>query len=113
MHNLGYADAMNETIWPNYFCLAVWWIWRWRNCFVFNRSMDIPIDTGAFLQVWFDETRRSIANVIDDNSSNSNVREEVNVAWQPPAFGWYALNSDGAAKGAPGCNTSTILLFLK
>lgn len=48
--------------WATYFSIATWCIWRWRNTFVFNRSAEVSIDIAAFLQIWFDETRRSLYN---------------------------------------------------
>lgn len=102
MRNLEYGDATNEPIWPTYFFLAIWWIWKWRNCFVFERRGEIPVDTWAFLQIWFDETRRSLTGGSESTIHNIGTKEEIYVCWKPPPSGWYTLNSDEAAKGAPG-----------
>lgn len=100
--NLEYIDQSGNNIWNTYFCVTIWWIWRWRNCYMFGRHDDIPLDIGAYLQVRFDETRRSIYEDHEVDSNSNGRKREVFVTWKAPPNGWYALNSDGAAKGSPG-----------
>lgn len=69
---------------------------------MFDRSHEIPIDTGAFLQVRYDETRRALYGEEASTCSMTSRSQEVMVDWKFPPMGWYVLNSDGAAKGSPG-----------
>lgn len=62
--NLAFVDGTEDNVWASYFCITIWWLWRWRNCYIFNRSSEIPLDIGAFLQVRYNETRASILNLV-------------------------------------------------
>ena len=63
---------------------------------------NIPIDYGAFLQIRFDEMRRSQCNENGHDTSIRKKNKEIFVQWLAPSEGWYGLNSDGASKGTPG-----------
>lgn len=102
MSNLKFIDDSENESWSILFCTALWWIWRWRNCYVFWRSNDIPVDVGGFLKVRVEETKRSLLNLEDCHSTAPHRRIERYISWQAPPFGWYAMNTDGAAKGCPG-----------
>lgn len=85
------------------FCIASWWIWKWRNCLVFGRNHEVPQDIGGFIQVRYDETRHSIEKALGfTHSQTHRQREVVGVRWCRPPMEYYALNTDGAAKGSPG-----------
>lgn len=102
--NLQHDDEDGHMIWVTLFCVALWWIWKWRNCIVFGRSQEVPQDIGGFIHVRYNETRRAIdrrlALFLKPRSSSG--REEVGVVWKHPPMDWYVLNTDGAAKGTPG-----------
>ncbi|XP_056688793.1 uncharacterized protein [Spinacia oleracea] len=88
--------------WRTSFGVAIWWIWKWRNSFVFNRKHEIPVDIGAFIQVRIDETKRSLEDLTFEVHGPRQERVETFIRWNPPLAGCYSLNCDGAAKGAPG-----------
>lgn len=90
----------HET-WPTFFAIIIWWLWRWRNMFVFGRGNEVPVDIGAFLKICFDEAWRSLHNNIQDIERRG-TKEERFITWAPPLVGWYAMNTDGAARGSPG-----------
>ena len=100
--NLTFNDSTEFPIWATIFCLSTWWIWRWRNCMVFGRNQEVPQVIGAFLQVRYDETRRNIEHALGYASLDDIKRREViGVRWLHPPMEFYALNTDGAAKGSP------------
>lgn len=96
----GEHEVMNEK-WHTLFGVTVWWIWRWRNCHVFDRMQGIPSDIGAFLQIRYNEARRGWEDV-SNMPEGSHQKIQSFIRWQSPAAEWYVLNSDGAAKGSPG-----------
>ena len=96
-----HLDNMDEN-WNTHFCVTVWWIWKWRNNFVFGRTSEIPTDPGIFLQERFKETRKGLSCGEFMASSSSYSRQEVFISWQAPPVNWVVLNTDGAAKGVPG-----------
>ena len=102
MANLNAEEDNANLNWTTYFSVTLWWIWRWRNCFVFNKSHEIPLDIGAFLQIRVEEYARSELNEAGNSSNIRMHSREIQVVWQPPPAGWYTMNSDGAAKGSPG-----------
>lgn len=96
------GEASDGEIWSTYFGIVAWWLWKWRNGFVFDRNFKLPMDVSAFLQIRFDETRRCIQALEEEGNNNKVVQVQKYVRWRSPAIGWYVLNCDGAAKGAPG-----------
>ena len=101
--NLTHNEDTDFPVWTTLFCLSVWWIWKWRNCIVFGRNQEVPQDIGAFLQVRYDETRRCIERALGyESMGEAKRRKVVGVRWHHPPVDFYVLNSDGAAKGAPG-----------
>ena len=100
---LFYIDMSNmDENWNTHFCVTIWWIWKWRNNFIFGRTSEIPTDLGIFLQERFKETRKGLSCGEFMASSSSNSRQEVFISWQAPPANWVVLNTDGAAKGVPG-----------
>lgn len=100
--NLEYNNGDTDVDWPIYFCTTLWWIWRWRNCYVFNRGDEIPVDARAFIRVRVDETKRSLESLAVNIPAAPRLMKEIYVNWEAPPLGWYTLNTDGAAKGCPG-----------
>lgn len=100
--NLKGTAADHDAKWPTHFGIAVWWIWKWRNCFVFGKQHEIPIDIGAFLQVRVDETYQSLQGLETYHGTNHGPRIQTYVRWKFPHDVPYVLNCDGAAKGSPG-----------
>lgn len=100
--SLTHQEDADYPIWATLFCLSNWWVWRWRNCLVFGRNNEVPQDIGGFLQVRYNETRRSIERALGYTSMElASRRELIGVRWSNPPLDFYALNTDGAAKGAP------------
>ncbi|KAL2898047.1 hypothetical protein RDABS01_039829, partial [Bienertia sinuspersici] len=52
--NLRAEGLIYAKIWPTSFAVTLWWIWRWRNCIMFNREREIPViiqmDNAACIQ---------------------------------------------------------------
>lgn len=99
--SLKHQEETGYPIWATLFCLSIWWIWKWRNNIVFGRNHEVPQDIGGFLQVRYDETRWSIERALAYTHTDSR-REMIGVRWCHPPMDYYALNTDDAAKGAPG-----------
>lgn len=70
----------------------------------------IPVGIGAFLQVRFNETRHSLFDDIKGMTVTNSRKQEVFVTWKCPPVGWYALNTDGAAKGSMGLAGGGVLI---
>lgn len=100
--NLAGVGACNEELWASFFGTSLWWIWRWINAFVFGRGADIPMDIGAFIQIRVNETRCSLKELGEENHGSKLQKIQKFIKWIGPCEGWYVLNCDGAAKGAPG-----------
>ncbi|XP_021717958.1 uncharacterized protein LOC110685744 [Chenopodium quinoa] len=93
-------DHMAED-WLTIFGIAIWWIWRWRNCHVYNRKDELPMDIGAFLRIRVEEIKQSLTHdVLSPHQASHQVT--ANISWHPPALDEYVLNCDGAAKGCRG-----------
>lgn len=57
----------------------------------FNNTQEIPTDVSSFFLIRFEEVWRALHNNVMEDNTTGTAR-----------YGWLALNSDGAAKGAPG-----------
>lgn len=88
--------------WPTCFATTLWWMWKWRNCVVFGRDREIPIDVRAFLHTRIEETWRSLKWAEEEDSNGRTTRKEVLIKWLAPPIGHFTLNTDGASKGTPG-----------
>lgn len=71
--------------------------------FVFGRGGEVHVDVGAFLRIRFDEMWRAIHERDNENGLTKPKGEERSfINWNKPPHGWYALNTNGAARGFPG-----------
>uniref|UniRef100_A0A803M5E0 RNase H type-1 domain-containing protein n=1 Tax=Chenopodium quinoa TaxID=63459 RepID=A0A803M5E0_CHEQI len=91
--------------WPTCFATSLWWIWRWRNNFVFGKENENPFDTGAFIrgqtgEIW--DVFSTPKDRYQGLHQNAAVRKEVQVRWIALPPGWCTLNTHGEAKGSPG-----------
>lgn len=89
--------------WPTCFATTLWWIWKWRNCVVFGRGNEIPIDTGTFLRNKVEEIWAAMNTSRDGRASGvGRMRRQVFIQWKAPLPNCLVLNTDGASKGTPG-----------
>ncbi|BFG33690.1 hypothetical protein CerSpe_199640 [Prunus speciosa] len=83
--------------WSLVFIYTCWYIWKWRNNYVFNDEEELPfkplncILTNA--NDWF-------ANAYGPNSKS--IRVPVSLVWDPPGFGYFKLNIDGSRNSDTG-----------
>lgn len=54
--NIDHQNMFEKEDWPTRFSIVLWWLWRWRNCYVFGRQHEIPVDIEPFLQLRLTET---------------------------------------------------------
>lgn len=78
---------LGMTGWQNMFAVAIWWIWKWRNDFVFKgKKMDINMKI-QWIKVQYRDimTAFSTRKVI---SHNKHVYEDQPIKWVPPPNEW-------------------------
>lgn len=88
--------------WLTAFAMAIWWLWRWRCCKIFDKSEEIPEKPVDFVRFRVTEIERAMENgeLCPDCCKPSRI--EVYLQWVAPPEAWHLLNTDGAAKGNPG-----------
>ncbi|KAL2941224.1 hypothetical protein RDABS01_029574 [Bienertia sinuspersici] len=91
----------NPDSWSYTFPLTLWWVWKWRNEKVFRNEQNINLDKVAFIRNKVEETKVALRREMLSTISNIQ-KQEAYISWTPPAYGWLALNTDGAAKGCLG-----------
>lgn len=87
--NLKLADGLIfADMWPTSFSVTLWWIWRWRNCVMFDRNDEIPTDVGGFLHTRITETWNVFRDQwdIESCSSTTGRKKEVFVRWISPPY---------------------------
>lgn len=42
-------DDTRDLEWPMVFATTLWWLWKWRNCRIFDEDAEIPVDQLGFI----------------------------------------------------------------
>ncbi|BFG29433.1 hypothetical protein CerSpe_157060 [Prunus speciosa] len=83
--------------WSTVFVFTCWYLWKWRNQFVFCEEEPLPFRPST-----------TILKAANEWSSNAFVTQAktpktlVSLAWEPPATGGFKLNVDGSRKNSNG-----------
>uniref|UniRef100_A0A803MXT4 Reverse transcriptase zinc-binding domain-containing protein n=1 Tax=Chenopodium quinoa TaxID=63459 RepID=A0A803MXT4_CHEQI len=80
-------NEMSPEIWPSYFALAIWWIWKWRCNVAFDKGDENPIDIRTFLLARFEETWRVLGDGEQNPNATSGQRVEALIRWLAPPVG--------------------------
>lgn len=77
------------------FILICWWVWRWRNAFVFEGKKI----SNHTLQTSVDAIRRSVQDAhskFHTGIGGQRKETENESQWKPPPAGWVKANIHGA-----------------
>ncbi|XP_043817082.1 uncharacterized protein LOC122724918 [Manihot esculenta] len=87
--------------WTIIFPLGIWYLWKRRNKVIFESpAQNPPMSKHFILQQALENTEAwKRASGVGHTISRSST---TFIFWSPPAMGWIAINTDGAAKGCPG-----------
>nr|GMD53318.1 Non-LTR retroelement reverse transcriptase [Ipomoea batatas] len=77
------------------FAITTWWIWRWRNDYVFNNVEKDHADKIRWIYTQATETRNAFRNTTVLNQNNA-APSTFKLTWEQPPDGWYVLNTDGS-----------------
>lgn len=88
-------DGIYDTSWAAIFMVACWFLWRWRNCAIFENGFVRPENAVHIILKFAHE----VDHVQFSYSSSHKAREVKYIHWKAPEDGWIKLNSDGAYKG--------------
>ncbi|KAL2898889.1 hypothetical protein RDABS01_023971 [Bienertia sinuspersici] len=103
VNNLKAEGLSYSNQWPTYFAITIWWTWRWRNCVAFGKSEEVPLNIRDFLYSRAEEQIRAMKlGSRHLNGPRVSRNKEIFIRWIAPPLDWIVLNSDGAARGAPG-----------
>lgn len=94
--HISHEKPYDSTIeWNVIFSTAIWWIWKWRNDFTFNKKQTQIEDKIKLIKGQATEIRE----VFDKTSivGGMNIRYATKeLRWNPPRHDWIALNVDGS-----------------
>ncbi|XVE58507.1 hypothetical protein DITRI_Ditri04bG0175000 [Diplodiscus trichospermus] len=96
-HNLtGKVRCDFAKDWTTVFAITIWWLWRWRNDFVFNNV----VKSKEYKIVWIKDRILETINAFTKNPVGAHARDFVikSVRWIPPSHGWVKLNTDGSLR---------------
>ncbi|KAL8143992.1 hypothetical protein V2J09_017024 [Rumex salicifolius] len=80
--------------WAGRFAYALWFIWWWRNSWVFRHEEF----HGHRVEMVLSRHREYLRSVEKGRTLQEPERREVQISWCPPALGWVRLNTDGAVR---------------
>ncbi|CAL9022281.1 unnamed protein product, partial [Prunus brigantina] len=79
------------------FVFICWYIWKWRNDFIFNNAVDLPFNSRELIinaaRDWVKATTNTHPGV---------GKIQIMLAWTPPDIRVLKLNVDGSRKGNTG-----------
>lgn len=84
-----YSNLLSKTSWSAGmpwsigFVFTCWYIWKWRNQYVFNEEEPLPF-------------RPLIVRMVLYAPQSKTLKTRVALAWEPPAVGGFKLNVDGS-----------------
>ncbi|CAL8168851.1 unnamed protein product [Prunus armeniaca] len=97
------VNLMSKIVWADgipwnlVFVFTCWYIWKWRNHYVFHGDEDLAFDSiqiiTAAVKEWFKTSNVSFTKC---------AKVEAWFAWEPPPAGVFKLNVDGSRKVASG-----------
>jgi ribonuclease HI len=71
-------------------------LWQWRNKSIHDTEFISPRRPWSLVLDYVEEYKEN--KKTEAQSCNARCKQQVNISWQAPPMGWYALNTDGAAK---------------
>lgn len=93
--NIEKKGEVNGYSWGETFATILWWLWKWRNKFIFQ---GIDIQTRARIE-WIQHQRVECAEAFRQNkvqTSSQNRHTNKLVSWQPPDNERIAINTDAS-----------------
>lgn len=87
--------------WNERFMSTIWWIWKWRNSFIFRENeINLQSKLDFLRSVWSDteEAFRTVSPITTLPKRNRIMM----VGWKPPPQGTWKLNTDGAKENSYG-----------
>ncbi|KAL2945366.1 Cyanidin 3-O-glucoside 5-O-glucosyltransferase [Bienertia sinuspersici] len=96
-NNIGSHSKNCLDKWALTFPLTLWWIWKWRNMQVFQRSHDIPDDKISFMKVKIQETKAAMERDLNHVVRNEDVQLMVETGLDAYRFSisWSRLIPNG------------------
>ncbi|CAL2279065.1 unnamed protein product [Prunus armeniaca] len=97
LNNLCSKNQSAQIPWRLMFVFICWYIWKWRNDFIFNNAADLPFNS-----------RELIINAVRDwVKATTNIHPgvgkiQIMLAWTSPDIRVLKLNVDGSRKGSTG-----------
>nr|GMD07842.1 uncharacterized protein LOC109158742 [Ipomoea batatas] len=88
----GTANTKFGREWPMIFAITTWWIWRWRNDYVFNNVEKDHADKIRWIYTQATETRNAFRNTTVLNQNNA-APSTFKLTWEQPPDGWIPATS--------------------
>lgn len=73
--------------WDLIFGVACWFLWRWRNCCLFEEGFLLPENGGAVVKAYV----REIISARVEFGRLTGRKELKQISWAKPSVGWFNL----------------------
>ncbi|XVE83134.1 hypothetical protein DITRI_Ditri16bG0063100 [Diplodiscus trichospermus] len=81
--------------WDARFTCSIWWIWKWRNAYIFKEETTLLHGRFLFLRILWVEVDNAFI-LFKTSIGIRSERQIVMIKWTPPPLHWWKLNCDGA-----------------
>lgn len=93
--NVKMKGELNGYKWSETFAMILWWLWKWRNNFIFQ-GKDKQISNRI---EWIRNQQREITEAFKETGPVQGIHNRyINkmIKWQVPEEGWVAINTDAS-----------------
>ncbi|XVF56044.1 hypothetical protein PTKIN_Ptkin06aG0085400 [Pterospermum kingtungense] len=84
--------------WESRFAAVVWWLWKWRNAYVFTGEQCVLSVKLALLRRVWDENDLAFNPHCPNKAAAGSRKKLVMIRWLPPPVRWWKLNTDGSCQ---------------
>lgn len=103
---LGYDDWIRQNFllggardfpqnWDVKFAMVLWWIWKWRNEYIFSDRSKSLEEKVCWLDHYFKKVLEAFCKADDVVDRGRRVSVKM-VGWEKPEVGWVTFNTDGS-----------------
>jgi ribonuclease HI len=89
-------ESIHGSNWSATWATTCHLLWQWRNMSIHDSEFVSPHQPWTLVLEYVEEYKRNMK--AESQICHDRSKQQINISWHAPPMGWYALNTDGAAK---------------